>query len=193
MKKTYYIKLRKDGIEAFCFCIYGNDCYYYVDIFDEEKKKIGYGCLNVKNMGTEPDDEFIYDYDCNDDDDRESLANILGIDKIEPDWYNTEGQLIIDKYDDECNMPEEVINKIWDSIAESDERAMIDCYYEEFGEMADEDGFVCLDEFIRTHHLMKDYSLSGDCFTRRSDWESVDNEDELVEFFDECGYAEIDR
>lgn len=193
MKKTYYIKLRKDGIEAFCFCIYGNDCYYYVDIFDEENMKMGYGRLNVKNMGTEPNDEFIYDYDCNDDDERETLANILGIDKIEPEWYNEEGQLIIDKYDDECNMPEEVISKIWDSIAESDERAMIDCYYEEFGEMADEDGFVCLDEFIRTHHLMKDYSLSGDCFTRRSEWESVDNEDELVEFFDECGYTEIER
>lgn len=193
MKKTYYIKLRKDGIEAFCFCIYGNDCYYHVDIFDEEKMKMGSGCLNVKNGGTEPNDEFIYDYDCNDDDERETLANILGIDKIEPDWYNDEGQLVIDKYDDECKMPEEVINKIWDSIVESDESAMIDCYYEEFEEMADEEGFVCLDEFIRTHYLMKEYSLSGDCFTRRSDWESVDNEDELVEFFDECGYAEIER
>lgn len=191
MKKEYYIKLREEGIEAFCFCIYGNDCYYYVDIFDEEKKKLGYGCLNVKNMGTEPNDEFIYDYDCNDDDDRETLANVLGIDKIEPEWYNDEGQLVIDKYDDDCNMPEEVINKIWDSISESDESAMTDCYYEEFGEMADEDGFVCLDEFIRTHYLMKDYSLSGDCFTRRSDWESIDDEDELIEFFNECGYAEI--
>lgn len=193
MKKTYYIKLREEGIEAFCFCIYGNDCYYHVDIFDEEKKRMGYGRLNVKNAGTEPDDEFIYDYDCNDDDDRETLANILGIDKIEPEWYNEEGQLIIDKYDDDCKMQEEVINKIWDSIAESDESAMIDCYYEEFEEMADEDGYVSLDKFVCTHNLMKDYSLSGDCFTRRSDWESVDNEDELVEFFDECGYAEIER
>ena len=86
--------------------IYGNDCYYNVDIFDEDKKKIGYGCLNVKNMGTEPNDEFIYDYDCNDEDERKSLADILGMDKIEQDWYNEDGQLIIDKYDDECGYAE---------------------------------------------------------------------------------------
>lgn len=193
MKKTYYIKLIEDGIEAFSFGFYGNDCYYYVEIFDEEKKKIGYGRLNVENMGTEPNDEFIYDYNCNDEEDRESLANILGIDKIEADWYNDEGQLVIDKYDDECNMPEEVINKIWDNIAESDKSDMLDYYYEEFGEMADDEGYVSLDEFIRTHNLMKDVSLKGDCFSHRSDWESVDDEDELVEFFDECGYAEIER
>ena len=191
MKKKYYIKLREDGIEAFCFCIYGNDCYYNVDIFDEDKRKIGYGCLNVKNMGTEPNDEFIYDYDCNDDDERKSLADILGMDKIEQDWYNEDGQLVIDKYDDECKMPEDIINKIWDRIAEYDKSNLIDCYYEEFGDMADEEGYVSLDEFISTHFLTKDYSLNGDCFARRSDWECVDDEDELIKFFDECGYAEI--
>lgn len=48
--------------------------------------------------------------------------------------------------------------------------------------MADEEGYVSLDEFISTHFLTKDYSLNGDCFARRSDWECVDDEDELIKF-----------
>lgn len=186
MKQNYYIKLDEEGIEASDFSIYGNDCYYYVVVFDEQRNRIGCGRLDVQNMGTEASDEFIYDYDCNDDDDRETLAELLGLEEIEPDWYDEDGQLNIDRYDENCHTPGEIIDQIWKSISEADESNMLDYYVEEFAEMADEDGFVSLDEFIDSHRLMN-------CgFDRKCDWESVDSLIELEEFFNECGYISFE-
>lgn len=192
MKKNFYIKLSEEGIEAFCFGFWGNDCYYYLDIFDQDKKKIGTGQLNIENQGKEVTEDWLYDYNCTDDDEREALAEMLGLEEIKPEWYDEDGMLIIDKADEKCNMPKEIIEKVWKGLEEIEQGNMLDYYCEEFEEMADEDGFVSLDDFIGQHHVMSGYSLKGDCFCRKSDWESIDNLLELEEFFEECGYIDLD-
>lgn len=187
MIKTFYIKLNQSGIEPFCFCFYGNDCYYHVDIFDERKNRIGNGCLRVRNCGTEPDTEFLYEYDCNQEEDRAQLAQILGLETIENEWYDGEGTLIIDRYDADCKMPAELIDRICTQLEESHMSEMTEYYYEALGDLADENGYITVNVFLQHYQLMTGYSLVGDCFDHACKIKSVENLRELWMLFDKCG------
>lgn len=186
MKKHYFIGINEEGIEAYDFGFYGNDCCYNLDVFDGRKRKIGSGSLKVRNMGTEADYDFVYDYDCNDPDAREELAGLLGVDEIEENWYNNDGELILDKYDGDFNMPKDICDQICKRLEEDHENMMLDCYAEEFCEMADDKGLVRLDDFIKSYNVMKSD------FGKKSDWESVDDIVELVQFFEDCGFLSLD-
>lgn len=186
MKKHYFIGINEEGIEAYDFGFYGNDCCYNLDVFDGRKRKIGSGSLKVRNMGTEADYDFVYDYDCNDPDAREELAGLLGVDEIEENWYNNDGELILDKYDGDFNMPKDICDQICKRLEEDHENMMLDCYAEEFCEMTDDKGLVRLDDFIKSYNVMKSD------FGKKSDWESVDDIVELVQFFEDCGFLSLD-
>ena len=186
MKKHYYIRINEEGIEACDFSIYGNDCRYNVDVFDGRKRRIGSGNLDVRNMGTEADYDFVYEYDCNDPDAREELADLLGVDEIKENWYNEDGELILDKYDGDFNMPEDICEQICRRLDEDHENMMLDCYADEFCEMADDKGLVSLDDFIANYQVMR----SG--FGKKSDWQSVDDIVELEQFFEDCGFLSLD-
>lgn len=145
--QEYFVRLkeiRKDNFNA-----YGNDCEYELEVFDANKKKVGEAMAPVVQMGVDYSSayEFIYDYDMSDEDDRQSLAEILGVESIPDEWLNEDGNIDTDK------LPQEVCA----TIEEREDEMLIDWYYEDFGEDSDEDGFILLAKFAEKYQVRSSY------------------------------------
>lgn len=136
-RENLFVKLIKIEKENFGF--YGNDCEFSIEIYKDKKYLLGEANMTVVQMGVDYSDayEYLYDYDLSDEDDSQSLAEFLGVDSIDEDWLDEDGQIDVD-----C-LPQEICEQIESNYDDS----LIDCYYEEFAEMADEEGFVSLPDF----------------------------------------------
>lgn len=137
----YFIKLVK--IDKCDFGFYGNDCDYYLNVYDENKCRIGDASVKVVNMGVDYSGayEFIYDYDLSDEDARTELAEMLHVDEIKDEWLDEDGQI------DTSKLPKEVCEEIEDG----EDEILMDWYYEDFAENADEDGFMELGVFAEKY------------------------------------------
>lgn len=145
---VHYVKLTQIEKENFSF--YGNDCWYYLDVYDSKKHKIGEACVTVVNMGVDYSSayEFIYDYDLKDEGQRADLAEMLGVDEIKDEWLDENGDI------DTSLLPEDVCK----SIEDNENEMLMDYYYEDFAEHADKDGFMKLKAFAEMYMVRKNNS-----------------------------------
>lgn len=140
-RDNLFVKLVKIEKEDFGF--YGNDCEYSIEIYKDKKFLLGEADMTVVQMGVDYSDayDFLYDYDPTDEDDCQSLAEILGVDSIDENWLDEDGQIDVD-----C-LPQEIIEHLENEYDET----LLDCYYEEFAEMTGEDDFVSLPDFAENY------------------------------------------
>lgn len=174
MKNTYFVKLTK--IEKDNFNFYGNNCDYNLDVFNDKKQKIGYAIAPVVQQGTDYSSayEFLYDYNANDEEDRASLAEMLNVEEIADEWFDEDGTI------DPDSLPKEICEQ----IEEQEDEMLIDYYYEEFAELADENGFLSLSDFAE-HFSVR--SSHGSLLDKYGDIVSLDINSPLSEMFEERG------
>lgn len=170
--KHYLIKVTK--IEKDNFSFYGNDCRYYLDIFNDKKIKVGVALAPVVQQGTDYSSayEYLYDFDLQDEDDRAALAESLGVDSISDEWLDDDGQI------DSKNLPQEIIKR----IEESEDESLIDWYYEEYSEYADQEGYMLLADFADHYKVRSSY---GSLMDKYGEIVSLNPDSPLTEIFEE--------
>lgn len=163
------VLVRLTEIENKGFDFYGNDCAYHLDVFNSKRVRIGMAMADVVQPGTDYSSayEFLYDYDMESEEDRCALAEILGVATIADEWI-VDGQLEAEQ------LPQEVCRNIENDWDES----LMEYYYEDFAETADEEGFMPLTRFAE-RYIVRRYG--GRTY-------QMDINLPLSQIFNDCGF-----
>ncbi|MBQ0057133.1 MAG: hypothetical protein KBT20_05700 [Bacteroidales bacterium] len=72
---------------------------YELEVFDANKKKVGEAMAPIVQMGVDYSSayEFIYDYDMSDEEERQDLADSLGVESIPDEWLDDDGDIDTDE------------------------------------------------------------------------------------------------
>lgn len=133
----YYVRIA--DVRKVDFGCYGNECEYDVEVFNSQKKRIGrIEDINVVQQGTNYDSVYEeLNYLC-EEDDREALAEQLGVDEVPDEWFDEDGFI------DAANLPESVN----DYICEGSDQMLLDYYItEDFADYEEEDGLIPIETF----------------------------------------------